>query len=66
MDKEEKKPTTISVGGVIGKLSDLNSIPKIMELADRELYKAKDMGRNVILLRNYINSPLTNPQGNSL
>lgn len=54
MDKEEKKSTTISVGGVIGKLSDLNSIPKIMELADRELYKAKDMGRNITLLRNYI------------
>lgn len=48
----ERKTITISVGGVIGNCLDLNSIPQMMELADKELYRAKDMGRNITFLRN--------------
>lgn len=50
----EKKATTISVGGVIGRSSDFSSMSEMLELADKELYKAKDMGRNITILRNLI------------
>lgn len=41
---------TISVGGVLGKPSNLNSISNMIQLADNELYKAKNMGRNITFL----------------
>ena len=43
---------TISVGGVLGKLSDFKNISSIIQLADKELYKAKNMGRNITALNN--------------
>ena len=47
----EKRITTISVGGIIGKSSDFTSMAEMLELADKELYRAKDMGRNMTLLK---------------
>lgn len=47
---------TISVGGVFGKLSSFSNISDIIQIADNELYKAKDMGRNITLLNNIINT----------
>ncbi|MFL0247232.1 GGDEF domain-containing protein [Candidatus Clostridium stratigraminis] len=46
----ESKVLTISVGGALGKASDFYSITSIIEIADKELYKAKNMGRNITLL----------------
>ncbi|SDY63439.1 diguanylate cyclase (GGDEF) domain-containing protein [Proteiniborus ethanoligenes] len=51
MEKGEHRNVTISVGGVIGNSSDFSSIANIMEIADRELYRAKEMGRNMTILR---------------
>ena len=48
------KVITISVGGVIGKVSNFNNISDMMQIADKELYKAKDMGRNISLLKDMI------------
>lgn len=47
---ENKNPVSISIGGVFGKTSDFSEFSQIMELADRELYRAKSDGRN----RSYI------------
>lgn len=47
----EKAATTISVGGVIGMSSDFNTMAELMELTDKELYRAKDMGRNLTMLK---------------
>ncbi|NBI06273.1 tetratricopeptide repeat-containing diguanylate cyclase [Senegalia massiliensis] len=52
--KGEKKFITISIGGVVGNNSDFDSIQDIMELADKELYRAKNMGRNRVFLRKVI------------
>lgn len=49
----ERRSTTISVGGVIGRSSDFSSMAEMLELADKELYRAKDTGRNKTIL-NYI------------
>lgn len=49
---EEKGPVSISLGGVFGKTVDFKDFSQIMELADRELYKAKEKGRN----RSYVTS----------
>lgn len=46
-----KRATTISVGGVIGRSSDFSSMSEMLELADKELYRAKDMGRNITILK---------------
>lgn len=45
---------TISVGGVIGKMSAFNDISHMIKIADEELYKAKNKGKNITLLRNVI------------
>ncbi|MDF2615862.1 MAG: diguanylate cyclase [Sedimentibacter sp.] len=42
---------TISVGGIAGKAARLGSVSKIMEAADKELYKAKEAGRNMTVLK---------------
>lgn len=52
MHKGEKKLTTISLGGIIGDVSSMESMAKMMEMADEQLYKAKDMGRNIMILKN--------------
>lgn len=44
------KVVTVSVGGALGKVSNLNNIHNMIEIADKELYKAKNMGRNIITL----------------
>jgi len=38
------------VGGALGKVSDFNSISEMIIIADKELYKAKGMGRNITLI----------------
>lgn len=53
MDKDNKLPVTISMGGVFGTNKDFNSYKNMIELADRELYRAKDMGRNLTFLKLY-------------
>jgi diguanylate cyclase (GGDEF)-like protein len=45
-ENEMKSNITISVGGVWGKLSDFNNANEVIQHADRQLYKAKDLGRN--------------------
>ena len=45
---------TISVGGVLGKFSDFINISNMIEIADKELYKAKNIGRNVTFLKSLI------------
>ena len=52
MDRGEKRKTTISVGGVVGPKSCFTSMSRIIELSDKELYRAKDMGRNITILKN--------------
>lgn len=42
---------TISVGGVFGQISDFSNIPEMLQIADKELYRAKSMGRNLTLIR---------------
>ncbi len=41
---------TISVGGVLGKVSDFVNISNMIQIADKELYEAKKGGRNIMLL----------------
>lgn len=43
---------TISLGGVYGKISKFKDIIEMIEVADRELYKAKNMGKNTVLINN--------------
>lgn len=45
---------TISVGGVLGRPSDFSSISGMVQAADMELYKAKNAGRNTMLMSNLI------------
>lgn len=51
MDKGERKNVTISVGGAMGNSSDFSSMANLIESADKELYRAKEMGRNMTILR---------------
>lgn len=50
--ESEKKPVTISIGGAIGRVSEFKTMPNMMEIADKELYKAKNMGRNITKIKN--------------
>jgi diguanylate cyclase (GGDEF)-like protein len=45
---------TISVGGAFGKLSNFNNVSNMIEIADKELYKAKDVGRNSTFINSMI------------
>lgn len=47
---DTKKNITISIGGTIFKTKDINSLSTIMQSADKQLYKAKDMGRNKVIV----------------
>ncbi len=47
----EKKYLTVSVGGVYGKISDFDKFSNLMKLADKELYEAKDQGRNKTIVK---------------
>ncbi|MCR3956784.1 MAG: diguanylate cyclase [Gudongella sp.] len=49
---ENKDPVSISIGGVFGKIVEFREFSQVMELADRELYRAKADGRN----RSYVAS----------
>lgn len=49
--EEERYPVTISVGGIYGCNKDFESVQEMILLADQELYKAKQDGRNKIRLR---------------
>ena len=48
----EMKLVTISVGGVLGRLSDFKNITDLIQMADQKLYQAKEMGRNITCIRN--------------
>ncbi len=48
----EVYPVTISIGGVYGCKSDFNSTRDMYIIADEELYKAKNEGRNKVILKN--------------
>ncbi|MGB4438755.1 MAG: GGDEF domain-containing protein [Sedimentibacter sp.] len=50
MIDDKKNMVTISLGGALGKASDFNSISNMVKIADKELYRAKGMGRNITLL----------------
>lgn len=56
MYKGEKKAITISVGGSIGSSSDFRSMANMLEFADKELYRAKEMGKNMTIL-NHVPGP---------
>jgi len=45
---------TISVGGAFGKLSNFNNISSMIKIADKELYMAKDGGRNITFINSVI------------
>lgn len=45
---------TVSVGGSMGRLSNFNNISNMIDLADKELYKAKNMGRNITLINSLL------------
>ncbi|MBK5240309.1 tetratricopeptide repeat-containing diguanylate cyclase [Clostridium sp.] len=45
-------PVTISIGGIFGYTSDFNSSHDMYLIADEELYKAKNAGRNKVFLKN--------------
>ena len=47
----EKAAITISVGGAIGISSDFTSMTELLEIADKELYAAKNNGRNLTILK---------------
>lgn len=47
----QTKLVTISMGGIFGNGSQLGSVSKMMESADKELYKAKEAGRNKTFLK---------------
>ncbi|MDW7669724.1 MAG: tetratricopeptide repeat-containing diguanylate cyclase, partial [Bacillota bacterium] len=53
--EEQKQLLTVSVGGAYGKITKLNKFSNLMELADKELYKAKDKGRNTTIINNLCN-----------
>lgn len=44
------KNITVSIGGVTGKVKDIEEISNLIVMADKELYKAKDLGRNKVCL----------------
>lgn len=45
-------PITISIGGAYGCSSDFSGVNDMYSIADEELYKAKNGGRNKVFLRN--------------
>ncbi|MDF2473673.1 MAG: diguanylate cyclase [Anaerocolumna sp.] len=45
---------TISVGGAFGNLSSFDSVANIIQIADKELYRSKNMGRNITFVNNRI------------
>jgi diguanylate cyclase (GGDEF)-like protein len=51
---ENSSSVTISVGGVFGKPTKWSTIPEMIQLADNELYKAKNMGRNITSVNSLI------------
>ncbi len=55
IENNMRKEITISVGGATGKASNFNNIPDIIQIADMELYRAKDLGRNITLVKNVNN-----------
>lgn len=52
---ENNNVITISLGGVLGKTSQFDNISDIIQVADKELYKAKNMGRNIVYINNLVN-----------
>lgn len=49
--EDEENFLTISLGGVLVKASEEITIFDIIEVADRELYKGKDSGRNIVMIK---------------
>jgi len=50
----KKNVITISVGGILGKASDFDKTTDMIQNADEQLYKAKNMGRNITILKTLI------------
>jgi diguanylate cyclase (GGDEF)-like protein len=50
---EKTSNVTISMGGAIGKASDFKYFTNLIEISDKELYKAKDFGRNNTRLKKH-------------
>ena len=46
----DSNPVTISIGAFYGKISDSLSFKDVIQIADKELYKAKASGRNKLLI----------------
>ena len=46
---------TISLGGIVARAKHFTKILDMLEIADRELYKVKNSGRNAVSLAEYIN-----------
>lgn len=44
---------TVSLWGIIGKPSDIKSVVNLIQSADKELFNAKNLGRNTTVLRNF-------------
>ncbi|MFO7888039.1 MAG: diguanylate cyclase [Eubacteriales bacterium] len=53
--EDKKHLLTVSVGGAYGKITKFNKFSNLMELADKELYKAKEKGRNTTIINNLCN-----------
>jgi len=46
----DKTPTTISIGGVVGSGEELSSVPRLLQMADDQLYISKRSGKNRVRL----------------
>jgi diguanylate cyclase (GGDEF)-like protein len=47
---------TISVGGVFGRIANYDKLTNMIQIADKELYKGKSMGRNRTFIKNMFES----------
>lgn len=50
----ENTIVTISVGGALGRPTHFGNVSNMMQIADKQLYKAKNMGRNIAFLKNLL------------
>lgn len=50
IDAGIKRFTTISVGGALFNIKEFTNLANIMETSDKQLYKAKNMGRNAVVM----------------
>jgi len=58
MADNKNSMVTVSVGGAFGQISAFNNISDVIQIADRELYRAKSTGRNRTFIKNMGEIPL--------